>query len=273
MNAAHIEAATCTEASDTQSDQTATTEARIFDVEESRLEELERKFQRLSRRAKKLGVEPVGYELVGEHLEYQVKWRDHFGVPYLDWTKNPACAEGTRTGAVRVVKEVRLVGASEVKLAGWTFLATLDHELGEENTIVRLVPGAEGQLPSDYRHRGNLCDHCKRRQVRKATFVCKHEDGRLVQVGSTCVHDFLGIDAAQALGLVEMFALACGYLEDEEGFRQQEPTTFSVVEYLAWVAKDVRENGWVSRTQAREQGLLATADSAIEAYRTFLKQR
>lgn len=38
------------------------------------------------------------------------------------------------------------------------------------------------------------CDHCKTKRDRNINFVFQHEDGSIVQVGSSCVSDFFGSD-------------------------------------------------------------------------------
>lgn len=145
------------------------------------------------------------------------------------------------------------------KYAGWSFVAALQHLDGEN--IVRALPGET--LPETYRTRGSACDHCNQVRRRNDTYVCRHDDGRFVQVGSTCVADFLGSDdagriAAQCSLLAEARGLAEGGCE---GFGNASDDR-TIEEYLPFVAYFVREQGWVSRTTARERGEegRATAD-------------
>ena len=149
--------------------------------------------------------------------------------------------------------------------AGWTFLAALTHLDGEN--IVRGVPGRE--VPTTYRSRGPVCDHCKANRLRSETYVLRHEDGRTVQVGSTCIGDFLGADlAGDVAAAATMLALARGIAEAGcEGSGSSGDRTLA--EYLPIVAWCVREQGWVSRTMAREQGGSATADCAL----TYMSDR
>jgi hypothetical protein len=98
------------------------------------------------------------------------------------------------------------------------------------------------------------------------TFIAaRHDDGRAMQVGSTCIGDFLGSHDAEALAAAaSMFAAARGLAEEgEEGFGGGGSGDCSLAEFLSIVASCVREQGWVSRTAAREQGGNATADRAI----------
>lgn len=147
------------------------------------------------------------------------------------------------------------------RLQGWRFIAALQHLDGEN--ITRVLPGEE--LPTEYRTRGPVCDHCRVSRRRNDTFVLRHEDGRLIQIGSTCIDDFLGDDeAALVAAKAEIFALAGSLAEGgEEGFGGGGSERL-IAEYLPFVAWAVREQGWRSRTASREQGGLATADVAYE---------
>jgi hypothetical protein len=85
------------------------------------------------------------------------------------------------------------------KFDGWTFLATLDWDQ-HAGLIVRTIPGV-GEIDRDSLQEG-WCDHCRTHRQRNNTFLVRHEDGRQVQVGSTCIKDFLGWNA----GVVVLYA-------------------------------------------------------------------
>lgn len=74
---------------------------------------------------------------------------------------------------------------------GWTFLASLDWD-AEAGLIVRTAPGVETVDRTNLKQ--NWCDHCETTRYRKKSFLIQHEDGRQLQVGSTCIKDFLGWD-------------------------------------------------------------------------------
>lgn len=145
------------------------------------------------------------------------------------------------------------------KYAGWTLVAALTHVEGE--TVVR---GAS--VPEMYRTRGSSCDHCKTSRQRAETYLVRHDDGRMMQVGSDCLHDFLGHEEAEKIALqATMLYLAYGAAEDgEEGFGGGQRDHLTLDEYLPMVAWCVRVEGWVSRTAARERDMgAATADRAL----------
>lgn len=72
---------------------------------------------------------------------------------------------------------------------GWVFLATL--EWVETGVIVRAVPGAPAADRDKFEP--NKCDHCGTYRRRNETYVVLNEHtGEQLQVGSTCLKDFLG---------------------------------------------------------------------------------
>lgn len=75
------------------------------------------------------------------------------------------------------------------KYDGWTFLASLDFD-PDSGLVVRAAPGVPPVDRSQLRE--GACDHCKIDRDRRHVYLVQHDDGRTVQVGSTCLKDFLG---------------------------------------------------------------------------------
>lgn len=222
-------------------------DGRTFEVLLSRRGSVEAAFVALGKRAARKGLSPVRWtwgkafarkELV-PHPEYGWVVEYHATVSRI-----PLTIEGDAP-----------------HFEGWTFLASLQHLDGEN--IVRAVPGSIYDVPERFRTRGPVCDHCQLARRRNDTYVLRHEDGRTVQVGSTCIGDFLGsADATKIAAAATMLAEARGLAEGGcSGAGTGGDRTLA--EFLPFVAWVVREHGWVSRTAAREQGGRATADWAF----------
>jgi len=136
---------------------------------------------------------------------------------------------------------------------GWHFLATIVHT--QEGNIIRSVPGY--QVSADYRDKAPVCDHCKQARMRRDTYVVQHDDGRTMQVGSTCMHEFLTTDPTRltiaARLLFDAFAL-CESAKDRRllgGSGAVVPFRIDLDEYLANVAAVVlREGRYVTRAMA-----------------------
>lgn len=168
---------------------------------------------------------------------------------------------GQHTVKVRVVRMV--AGGEEiVKDGGWTLVAVVDWLDG--NPVVRCFPGEGlGVMSYSLHHRGPVCDHCKLHRDRNQTIILRHDQSPAkVQVGTTCLKEYTGIDPAYALALAGWYqatgeaANTTRYEEDLYGF-------------LDWVAVAVRvTGGFVSRRQAdlaEERGERRPRTTAEEA--------
>lgn len=237
----------------------AATFAPLYATTVSRFRKLEETVTKLAKRAVKLGLEAPRLEVVAEFAKPRVVRREREGeFVYVE------------TSEMVPMVRFRLIGQAP-RLNGWTFRSTLEH-MGDE-TIIAAVPGF--LVPAKYRSTGNRCEHCQMNRARVQTFVLEHDDGRMTQVGRSCLKDFLGhqdphkaASYAEELGtLVEL----CGASEGEEdelsdGYSGgRSPQAWNLADYLGYVAANIRVNGWVSRAQARDSLRSATADSAFMA--------
>ena len=234
------------------------TTPRTFEVLLSRKGDVERALAALVKRAARKGIAGILAWSWGKAFQ-GTAW-----VPNIDGTKPCASAVLSGDASVWVVPVARIPLALEgetPRLHGWRFVATLQHHDGEN--IVRALPNED--LPVSYRTRGPMCDHCRSLRRRNDTYVLRHDDGRVMQVGSSCLRDFLGDDDAAILAAkAEILALAASSCDDgEEGFGGGGGAWDVLMpDYLATVAWCVRENGWTSRTVARDRDCAATADIA-----------
>ena len=205
--------------------------------------DLRDKIAKLNKRAAKLAVPEITFEEVGGET-----------------------AE-TETGGYQQNLFIRVEG-QHPHFDGWTFVASLDHVFGTEagtEAIVRTSPHYEGNVPSEYRNRGNVCDHCKQNRNRKSTYIVLHETEGYKQIGSTCIQDFLGGQTPENLASWAELIFSIDELISESescggtggGF-----VGYTLSELLPQVAAFIRVDGWTSRTVARETGRVATADCA-----------
>lgn len=192
------------------------------------------KLNLVNKKAIKCALPGISFRIVGDIKEY-----------------NDISGESVITG-----KEVEITYPDMVELPGdWILIAALDHVEG----LIKVVPGE--YLPEIYRERGNICDHCNSNRPRNRTFVVMSlSDDEYYQVGSSCIHDFLGIDPSVILN---QFELTESIEFDEEWTGSRTPTSFKLDSYLTNVACMIRLFGWVSRTGQNESNY-STADHAAE---------
>jgi hypothetical protein len=56
------------------------------------------------------------------------------------------------------------------------------------------------EIPEHFRNRGSYCDHCHSMRMRNKTIILKNkETGEFIQVGSTCLKDYLNLDISREL--------------------------------------------------------------------------
>jgi hypothetical protein len=216
---------------------------------ESKIAELARKAARRALRGALADETPIGLTVLDTVVEEQ-----------------PAHPLTGKRPPAKVYKIVEVTGKAPC-IAGWTFVATLQHE--GEGTIVRTVPTADvadGELAA-YRSAPPACDYCQTDRRRGDTFVLRSDDGLLKQVGRSCLGAFLGgLSPDGAASRAEWLAAAddlCGAAGEDGWAGGRSVETATLESYLAFVAAAIRQDGWMSRTAARDTNRQATADTAL----------
>lgn len=121
-----------------------------------------KKIQELNKKARKLGVKEIECEVVSERIEV--------GVKYLD---------------VKVDFEV-------IKMSGYKPVAVIEHTYSDANIVNKIDFSVE--IPEKYFTIKSVCEHCNSNRRRKTTVLLQDEQGNLVQVGKSCLKDFVGRD-------------------------------------------------------------------------------
>lgn len=211
----------------------------LYTLPAARQGELDERMRRLGRTATKLGLVAPTYNVVAEELRQ---------------VDGPAGAVKTWDG--QPVKERWLVvevDAPVVKLPGWEFLAVLQHT--EHGNILRTLPGAEiapGALES-YRARPSGCDHCHQVRARNDTYLVRRvADQQVLQVGSSCLTDFLGVDVLASLCLVRTALGMDDLCEAGGGSGGSDAWYWNIDQVLALSSAVIRMVGWVSAGRAKD---------------------
>jgi hypothetical protein len=194
--------------------------------------------EKLMRKAKKLGLGAVGFEIVDTEV---LKRED---------------------GTVDIFHTIKPLGDAPI-LDGWKLAATLQHE--EAGNVVRAVPGEV--LPASFRSTKSVCEHCGTWRYRKETFVVRHEDGRLLQVGRSCLQDFLGGKSPHSLiswasYVMDIDALIQEARDREGGGSYIRPISLlALLEYAA--QHTIADGRFIGAAAAREYEMDSTASKAL----------
>lgn len=208
----------------------------LFWIPDVNLDALTARIEWLNGRAEKLDATPIVIDVIGHYSYTDKKHKVHY------------------------FTSVFVVG-SRIKLAGgYRFVGTLEH--APDGNILRAVPGES--IPLVYRTVDPTCDHCQLERRRKDTYIVASEDDQYLQVGKTCLKDFVGHRSPAAIAAwAEYLADLAHYIEEEYFDLGGSPTGIDAVYYLTLVAASIRLWGWTSRSKASDMGLPATADNAL----------
>jgi hypothetical protein len=152
------------------------------------------------------------------------------------------------------VIDVSITGET-VKIAGWSFCATLDHFSDPDQpskwiSIVKAVSGCD--VPERFRSIGPICEHCSQSRKRTQTYVLKHDDGSRKAVGSSCLRDFLGGHDPHAAVLLCNDLIQAQQACEESMGGSRGHSAIDIDRFLAVTAAIVRIDGYVSSAKARE---------------------
>lgn len=150
---------------------------------------------------------------------------------------------------------------------GYSYVAAI-----EKTENGNLILGGIGYDLSRYRNSELSCDHCKTKRNRKKTIIVKTPEGKLIQIGRSCVKDFLGVNFEDELKALESLIV---YLrtdsEDGEYFGKSPYHGYNIESFLSYTAASIRTRGWVSTTVGHEQSITPTKDIVFNALSSHRK--
>lgn len=252
----------------------------LYRIPADNLPALNKRLEKLTKRAAKLGVEPISLRVV--ETEDQPVWsvirkRGTYKAGEAAIFEDEETAgkfsrlnsQGPVTKSFRRWLHIEVFGVTP-QVAGWKFVATIQHA-GEAGNILRTVPNET--VPMVYRNAPSTnCEHCNKSRNRRDTYIVKNvTDETFKQVGSNCLTDFLG--GADPHAIAAWAELLGAFDESMRGAGEWDGSIHKSYadrdSFLVHVAANIRANGWVSKKIAWEQrgsGKIATAVSAAEDY-------
>ena len=136
---------------------------------------------------------------------------------------------------------------------GWRFLAAVD--VVGDGVVLRYPPGSTATIPNDRVNPGQ-CDHCRTRRVRRSTMLVANQDtGEILQVGRSCLKDFLGHSINPVFLSIDEVA---GELHGGT------PAAWDTDSVLAYAIATVQAHGWAPAS-ASEYGRIPTRNRVMLA--------
>lgn len=147
-------------------------------------------------------------------------------------------------------------------IPGYTFAAVVDHASG--GLIFRNPLFTEDVDLTPFADR-KTCDHCGTKRQRSKTILLSDAAGKIIQVGTTCIIDFLGKEA----GALEFFAENSGILGDSDnGGHYMSAPHYATVEICAIAVKLIADFGFV-KSNTPGSTAAKIMDFVDDHYRSF----
>ncbi len=208
---------------------------------------------RLNRRAVKLGVPPIVYEV---------------GMSRVELIKDTASGEEFAAEVCTVTFTLNIP-----QLADWEFVCTIQHLDGVN--LLMTVPGKESVDLISFRTCAPGCSHCNLYRNRSDTYVVRNvTTGELKQVGKNCLADFTGYGKSpeDAAAYAEWLTSLSSFFSDvssgdgdfdSEGYCGEKREGFGLDRFLSYVTACSRLHGFRSGKQAQETQCNSTKQDAL----------
>lgn len=221
---------------------TETYEPVTYDILSSNLPLAEDAIAKANRRLEKAGV--------AERFTFETE-------EYMETEIDP------KTGMTIATPRIRLkLNTPGVKFEGYTFLASV--EKAEAGFVVKAATGYDlhGFSPNSLK-----CDACGKAIGRQKTYLVQDDDGNNLQVGSSCVKNYFGVDVKGLWALshdpLERAKASDKWQTSRAGLHDSAIPTEDILAYALAVSEG-GEN-FVSGTSARNWGGRSTADEVRAA--------
>jgi len=81
-----------------------------------------------------------------------------------------------------------------LKLGNHRVIAVVEHGVTDDGSNMIHVIDQSATIPTHYRTGNGVCDHCGINRFRVKTVLLQDEQGRIKQVGKSCLHEYTGIE-------------------------------------------------------------------------------
>lgn len=155
-------------------------------------------------------------------------------------------------------KKVYVVDVSvegKYQIDGYEFIASLEWDSDAHTNIIKTA-SSDVEVPKAFYSRVK-CDHCGTDRVRKYTVLLRNTaTGEYIQVGKSCVKDYLGVDAEHWASYLSIWDSIDEYLESLENEVSEhfpkESIAYSVSDVLCQTVASVEAWGYISKQSANE---------------------
>lgn len=161
----------------------------IYKCFKSDFDELTKRINRITKKLDKYGYK-WHFEVIGESIEEVnvIDYTNYDNIPVWQFTPK-------NCGKIAVEVITYTFEMDNLKLGEYEVIAVLEHNAIEGSTENLIHVIKEGTtIPLQYRTVKSICEHCNSDRQRNKTVLLQDMSGNIKQVGTTCIHEYTGID-------------------------------------------------------------------------------
>jgi len=214
-----------------------------IDIPVAKKNYLQTKIDKINRKAKKMGCEPLVLVFDNEHVyTYNV---DHYTGAKLAFPRHIDMCTANLIYQIPIIEGYELIARLDI-------YPTVD---GGNEVMVSAVP--EKKVPAKYMNKTEIhCDHCGWKRNRNHSILLQHtETGEYKEVGSTCVKDFFGIDPKGFMLMASIkFDELINGIDTDDRYQNEMKNSggYDIIEVFAVSAAAIAKWGWLSKGKAWE---------------------
>jgi len=230
--------------------------------------ELKKKINRITKKLDKHGKK-WNFEVLPDTVE-KIQIVDMTGLENL-----PADQRQLKTSSIVVDVANYIFEMETLKLGNYEVIAILEHNAIENSTenLVYTIK-EETVIPIKYRTVKSYCQHCNSNRKRKKTILLQDQTGKIIQVGSTCIHEYTGIDGLDIIkNYQELQAILIETVTlDYEKAGNINSKYINTIDYLAACIQLITHNGYKKEETKWQAWEIAVLDKQDPKYKTIAQK-
>lgn len=158
---------------------------KIYNIPEEKIIGFEKKIKYLNKRANKLNLPPIKTNIVATKMKECL-------IPYY--------IDGKQGYIKSIVKffEIEVIGdITDIYIKDYKAVAIINHNKNSSgkwfNTITKIDDNLNIDLTNYYDNKP-FCNHCNTNRNRKITVLIQHKNGNILQVGKSCLKEFISYE-------------------------------------------------------------------------------
>lgn len=216
----------------------------LITIPQTNLENLKKEISRLSKKAIRNGMKEIGMQVIG----------------------NTVLNDGIKTVAAVNVE----IDSFDLTIKGYRVIGFTSK--GRDTDTAVTINLGSGEVPAMFWGR-HVCDHCNTNRKRHKTYFLQKEND-VIQVGTSCVNDYLNIDDNKSINLANMYDVFARFnevIEESKQIDDNEVNILTVAQVVDLAHAVISKYGYVSGKKAEYENIISTKQEMIFFEENFIE--